>query len=276
LNGTSALNLFDKPNFQDATLIVGWAEDASNLSIRTTNYLIQDLGCTEIGEIMPQEFFPLAGVSVENDVAQFPRSKLYASSRHNLVVFQSNIPRMEWYRFLNILLDVAQECSVREIYTLGAMVSASTHTMPRQLITVMNSGALKAELEPFNVMADTDYETPPGQKPTMSSYLLWLARQRGIDAVNLWVPVPYYLVPVDDPRACKRLVYFFNSKYDLGIDFIPLDSEIAEQNRRIAGLFDRSPDIEALVRRLETGEGIDGAESDKLAREILEYLKKQD
>jgi predicted ATP-grasp superfamily ATP-dependent carboligase len=273
LNGPSALNLFDKPKLQNGTLIIGWAEDASNLSMRTTDYLIRDLGCAEIGEILPLEFFPLAGVSVENDVAQFPQSKFYASRQHNLVVFQSNIPRMEWYGFLNILLDVAQECGVREIYTLGAMVSASAHTMPRQLITVINSGTIKAELEPFNVMADADYETPLGQKPTMSTYLLWLARQRGIDAVNLWVPVPYYLVPVDDPRACKRLVYFFNSKYDLGIDFRALDSEITEQNRRIAELFDRSPDIEALIRRLETGEGIDGAESDKLAREILEYLK---
>lgn len=275
MNGPSSLNLFDKTKLQDAALIIGWVEDASNLSMRTTDYLIRDLGCTEIGEILPQEFFPLAGVSVENDVAQFPRSKLYGSSRHKLMVFQSNIPRMEWHRFLNILLDVAQEYGVSEIYTLGAMVSASAHTMPRQLITVLNSGTIKAELEPFNVMADTDYETPHGQKPTMSTYLLWLARQRGIDAVNLWVPVPYYLVPVDDPRACKRLVYFFNSKFDLGIDFIALDTEIAEQNRRIAGLFDRSPDVEALVRRLETGEGIDGDESDKLAREILEYLKNQ-
>jgi len=274
LNVPSALNFFNKPEFQDATLIIGWVEDASNLSIRTTDYLIRDLGCTEIGEILPQEFFPMAGVSVENDVAQFPRSKFYGSSRHNLIVLQSNIPRMEWHKFLNILLDVAQECGVREIYTLGAMVSVSAHTMPRQLITVMNSGTIKAELEPFNVTADTDYETPPGQKPTMSSYLIWLARKRGIDAVNLWVPIPYYLVPVDDPRACKRLIYFFNSKFDLGINFIPLDTEIAEQNRRIAGLFDKSPDLEAIVRRLETGEGLVGIESDKLAREILEYLKK--
>ena len=81
-------------------------------------------------------------------------------------------------------------------------------------------------------------------------------------------------MPVDDPRACKRIVYFFNSKLDLGIDFTMLDAEIAEQNKRIAGLYEKSPEIEALVRRLEVGEGLDGAESEKLAREVLEQLKK--
>jgi predicted ATP-grasp superfamily ATP-dependent carboligase len=190
------------------------------------------------------------------------------------VICKSNIPRAEWHRFLNVLLDAAQECGVKEIYTLGAMVAASAHTMPRTLISIMNSGATREELEPFNVISDTDYETPPGQKPTMSSYLLWLARQRGITAVNLWVPVPYYLLPVDDPRACKRIVYFFNSKLDLGIDFTMLDAEIAEQDRKITGLFEKSPDIEALVRKLEVGEGLDSAESEKLAREVLEHLKK--
>jgi predicted ATP-grasp superfamily ATP-dependent carboligase len=274
LNASAVTQFHDRPKLQNAVLIVGWKEDASRLAIRAADYLIQGLGCREFGEILPEGFFPMAGVSVEDDVAQFPECKFHGSSQHNLVIFKSNIPRAEWHRFLNALLDAAQECGVKEIYTLGAMIAASAHTMPRTLISIMNSEATRMELEPFDVISNTDYETPPGQKPTMSSYLLWLARQRGIAAVNLWVPVPYYLLPVDDPRACKRIVYFFNSKLDLGIDFTMLDAEIAEQNKRIAGLYEKSPEIEALVRRLEVGEGLDGAESEKLAREVLEQLKK--
>jgi proteasome assembly chaperone (PAC2) family protein len=236
--------------------------------------MMRDLRCREFGEILPEGFFPMAGISVDDDVAQFPESKFYESSPHNVIVFKSNIPRVEWNKFLNSLLDAAQECGVREMYTLGAMVSASAHTAPRVLISIVNSGSIRSELEPFNVVSNTDYETPLGQKPTMSSYLLWLARQRGMMAVNLWVPVPYYLVPVDDPRACKRILYFFNSKFDLGVDFTRIDADIAEQNNKIALLFEKLPDVEAMVRKLEMGEGLDGAQSEKLASEVLEYLKK--
>lgn len=274
MNSPAALRFYDRPICQSTTLIVGWNEDASKLGIRAADYLIQGLGCREFGEILPESFFPMAGVSVEEDVAMFPESKFYINNACSMIVFKSNIPRMEWHKFLSALLDAAQECEVKEIYTLGAMVAASAHTMPRALISIMNSADMQSKLEPFNIIGNTDYETPPGQKPTLSSYLLWLARQRGIPAVNLWVPVPYYLVPVDDPRGCKRIVYFFNSKFDLGIDFTRIDADITEQNSRISNLFEKSPDIEGLVRRLEVGEGLDGAESEKLAREVLEHLKK--
>jgi predicted ATP-grasp superfamily ATP-dependent carboligase len=255
-------------------LIVAWAEDASNLGTRTVDYLIEALGCREFGEILPEGFFPMAGVNVVDDVAQFPKSKFYVSDESNLVLFRSNIPRTGWHGFLDAVLDVAgHDCDVSEIYTLGAMISPAAHTVPRLLISIVNKQEIKADLDPYNVMTGTDYETPPGQKPTLSSYLIWLARQREIRGVNLWVPVPYYLISADDPRACKRLVYFFNTKYNLGVDFTKLDDQIAQQNDRIARLFERSPESEAFVRRLETGDVLDGEESEKLAREMAEALK---
>ncbi|MBN1376584.1 MAG: PAC2 family protein [Dehalococcoidia bacterium] len=274
MNFSEAVKFHEKPAFHNAVLIVGWLEDASSLAKWTADYLVTNLKCGELGEIDPERFFPMTGVSVENNVAQFPECKFYGCGLKDLVIFLSNIPRIEWYRFLNVLLQAARECDVREIYTLGAMISASAHTMPRQLIGIRNTEASKADLEPFSVLTSSDYETVPGQKPTMSSYLLWLARQQGIKAVNLWVPIPYYLLPINDPRACKRLIYFFNSKFDLGIDFRELDAEIAEQNRRISDLYAKSPHVEELVRKLEVGRGLDSDESEKLAKEMLQYLRK--
>lgn len=275
MNESLAYSITAKAKLEHNVLIVAWNEDASKLGLGTADFLIRNLGCIESGEILSESFFPMAGVSVEDDVAQFPESKFYTSAARNLVVLRSNIPRTGWHRFLGALLDAAEkELNVTEIYTLGAMVASAAHTMPRLLISVVNSKEMKSRLEPFDVSADTDYETQPGQKPTLSAYLLWMARQRGIQAANLWVPVPYYLVPVDDPRACKRLVYFFNSKLDLGIDFTALDAHISAQNNKISELYGKSPDIEKFVRRLETGEGLEQEESEKLAREMADFLKK--
>jgi len=272
--GSEALKFYSSPKLKDPVLIVAWSEDASKVGIRSADYLIRSTGCRETGEILPEGFFPMAGVSVDDDVAQFPESKFFAGDARNLLIFKSNLPRFEWHEFVNCILDAAREFKVREIYTLGAMVSTAAHTMPRMLISIVNETAIKPELEPFNVVTNTDYETPPGQKPTMSSYLLWLAKQRALTAVSLWVPVPYYLVPVEDPRAYKRFVYFFNSKFNLGVDFTRIDADIAEQDRMMADLFAKSPDIQAMVRKLEAGEGLDTADSEKLATEVLEFLKK--
>jgi proteasome assembly chaperone (PAC2) family protein len=274
LSGERPVRLSSSPGLKEATMIVAWTEDGGSLGVRTVDYLIQSLGCREFGEILPEGFFPMGGVNVVDDVARFPECRFYVCESSNLVIFKSSIPRTGWHRFLTSLLDVAQQdCGVNEIYTLGAMISSAAHTVPRLLITIVNDKEIKASLEPYNVMADNDYETPPGQKPTLSSYLAWLAGQRGIPAVNLWVPVPYYLVPIDDPRSVKRLVYFFNSKFGLGVDFTALDAVIAEQNDRLARLFEKSPEIKNMVRRLEVGDGLDGEESEKLAREIAEALR---
>jgi predicted ATP-grasp superfamily ATP-dependent carboligase len=237
---------------------------------------MHDLGSREFGEIRPEDFFTMAGVNVEDDVAVFPCSKFYVTGDRKLVIFKSSMPRGDWYRFLNAVLDIAQKhCGVKEIYTVGAMLSSAAHTMPRLLMPIVNSKPMKAELAPFNVVDNTDYETPIGQKPTLSSYLSWLAGQRGINAANLWVPVPFYLLTLDDPRAVKRLVYFFNSKFDLGINFTALDAEIAEQNRRIAQLFNEKPEIEGFMRKLEVGEGLDTDEAEKLTQTVAEVFRRK-
>ena len=74
MNASAVTQFHDRPKLQNTVLIVGWKEDASRLAIRVADYLIQGLGCREFGEILPEGFFPMAGVSVENDVAQFTES----------------------------------------------------------------------------------------------------------------------------------------------------------------------------------------------------------
>ena len=92
---------------KEATMIVAWAEEAGSLGVRSADYLIQSLGCSEFGEIPPEGFFPMGGVNVVDDVARFPECKFYVCQGSNLVIFKSSIPRMGWHRFLTSLLDIA-------------------------------------------------------------------------------------------------------------------------------------------------------------------------
>jgi proteasome assembly chaperone (PAC2) family protein len=139
----------------------------------------------EFAEIEPEDFFSLGGVAIKGNLAQFPESKFYACQEHELVVFQSGSPGAEWYKFLNSVLDVAEHhCRVNELYILGAMVSFSAHTAPRELLAVVNSAEMKEVLGQYDLARDMDYQTSPGERPTLNSFLLWIAKGRNINRLE--------------------------------------------------------------------------------------------
>jgi len=225
-------------------------------------------------EIEPEEFFPLGGVAIKGDLAQFPESKFYVCTQYELVVFQSDTPGAEWYKFLNSVLDVAEHCCrVKELYTIGAMVSFSAHTTPRQLLTVVNSTEMKEALSQYNLTRDMDYQTPPGERPTLNSFLLWIARQRHIPGVSLWVPIPFYLAAMADAQAHKKVLSFLNERLDLKIDFSDLDQKIREQNEQLALARSRFPQIDDYINRLESNLMLSEEENEELIRRIEDFLK---
>ncbi len=269
--------LSEQPKLQSPSLVVGWSADASKLGARVTDYLNRKLGGQSFCEIEPVEFFPLGGVTIEDDLVQFPESKFYACPKNDLVVLESAPPSYEWYKFLNLILDIAEHyCHVKELYTIGGMVSLSAHTAPRELLSTFNSPELKKVLSHYNLVGGLNYETPPGHRPTLSSFLLWTARRRSIPGVSLWVPIPFYLLTVDDYKAQKRVLEFFNQRFDLRIDFSDLDAEIKSQNEKLAQARNGFPDIDEFIRRLESNLRLSEEENQKLVTEVERFLKKKE
>ena len=267
--------IYGKPELQSSSLIVGWSEDVSKLGAKVTDYLNRKLGSIEFGEIEPLDFFPLSGVSVEDDIALFPESRFYYCPEKSLVIFKSDSPKAEWHRFLNSVLDVAEQyCHVKEIYTIGGMVSPSAHTSPRELLAIANSPNMKKGLNQYNLALDMDYETPPGQRPTLSSFLIWVCRNRNIDAASLWVPIPFYLVTTEDPASCKKIVEFFDQRFNLGLDLKDLDTAVVRQNKKIAQIRAGFPEINSSIRNLEDNLALSQEEGEKLAKELEEYLRR--
>jgi len=265
-----------QPELQSPSLVVGWSVDASGLGAKVTNYLNRKLGGQSFCEIEPVEFFPLGGVTIEDDLIQFPESKFYACPKNDLVIFQSAPPSYEWYKFLNLILDTAEHyCHVKELHTIGGMVSLSAHTTPRELLGTFNSPELKEALSHYNLAEGLNYETPPGQRPTLNSFLLWAAKRRNIPGVNLWVPIPFYLVAVDDPKARRRVLEFFNQRFDLRIDLSDLDEEVRQQNQTIAEVRNSFPDIDESIRRLESNLRLSEEESQRLVKEIEKFLREK-
>jgi len=269
--------IYEKPELRSSSLVVGWNEDAGKLGSKVIDYLYRNLGCIEFAEIEPADFFPLTGVSVKDDVAQFPESRFYYCPQNNLVIFKSDPPKAEWYRFLCSILDVAEQyCHAKELYTIGGMVSISAHTTPRELLAIANSPQMKRLLSQYDLAGDFNYETPPGQRPTPSSFLIWLAKERNMAGASLWVPVPFYLVATEDPQAWRKTIEFLDNRFSLGVDFRDLDEEAVRQNKQIAQLRNQFPDLDDYIRRLESNLALTEEENEKLVKEIEEFLRKRD
>lgn len=263
------------PELTGCTLLVGWDDDGSKLGFKVIDFLCKTLACVQFGEMEPEYFFPLNGVVVQDDVAQFPECKFFYCKEKKLILFRSSPPRIEWYKFLNTILDAVQDfCSIDELYTVGSMVSFAAHTAPRSIIATANSAQMKEILSDYYVNKGIDYESPPGQQPTLSSYLMWVAKRRNILGASLWIPVPFYLLSGEDPRGCKMLVDFLSKKLSLNIDSAMFDREISRQDKQIRAIMKEFPEISDYIERLESNLGLSDEQSNKLVEVMDTYLRK--
>jgi proteasome assembly chaperone (PAC2) family protein len=128
-------------------------------------------------------------------------------------------------------------------------------------------------LSQYELARDLDYQTPPGERPTLNSFLLWIAKGRNIPGVSLWVPIPFYLAAMEDAQAQKKVLSFLNERFNLKIDFSDLDREIREQNEQLAQARSRFPQIDDYINRLESNLMLSEEENGELIKKIEDFLR---
>lgn len=273
---SAPVKFFEQPELDNPIVIVSWLMDTVGLGEKVTAFLNRELASHVFCEIEPDEFFPLDGVHLDENVIQFPEAKFYTGSRKDVVIFRAVTPRFNWYLFLESFFDVAVNvCHASAVYAIGSMVSIIPHTAPREIMGNFNSPELKQSLGSYNMNNTLNYETPPGQRPTLNSYLLWAARRKNIPAATLWVPVPFYIATSGDPRAELRVLEFFNRKLDLHLHLDGLDDEVRHQNRTITRIREESVDIDNTIRKIEAGDTLSAEESQHLAAHIEKSLSRK-
>lgn len=263
-----AIKIHKEPRLRNPYLLVSWVPDVASLGTRVTGYLKKAIEAQECCEIEPVGFFALSGVAIERDLVQFPSSRLFFGHGRELLILESTQPQRRHYQFLNLVLDMAQSFKVRRIYILGGMASGIAHSARRRIFTVVNRPGLKKEMAKLGLETEMFYQGPP----SLSSFLLWVARNRGLDGVSLWQEMPFYLATVGDWRATKTMVELLGRGLDLPTDGDGLDREVANQEGRIEQLRQQSSEIDVFIRRLETGGELTQDEVQKLAGEVTEFL----
>jgi proteasome assembly chaperone (PAC2) family protein len=262
----------ERPKFENPSLIVGWEDDSGKLSPKVIEYLNKKIKGRNFCEIEQEDFFSLAGVAIENNVAQFPESKFYYSQTNDLVIFKGSEPHFERYKFLNAIVDLAQRyCKIKELYTISGTISPIAHTNPRRISAVFNQRQIQ-EKHRGHGLQDLNWEGPPA----INSYLLWVAKNKGIPGASLWPQIPFYLAAGEDFQAIKSILSFLDKKFNLGLDFTELDEEINNQNTKIEMLREEDSEIDKYISMLESGLSLSEDEQVKLTMKVTELLENKD
>lgn len=269
---TNLFKFSQQPQFENPSLIVTWNEDAGKLGPGVVEYLNRKIKSKDFCEIEPAGFFAMEGVTIENNVAHFPESRFYYSEQQNLIIFKGSEPQFDRYKFLNAILDVAEHCcNVQELFIVSGTVSSIAHTTQRRILAVYSQQVFQKKLRGYG-LEDMDWKGPPAT----SSYLLWVAKQRGIPAVCLWPTIPFYLASVEDSQAIKLTLSFFNKRFDLNMDLRELDKKLEEQYITIADLREEDLEINEYIETLESGLPLNQEEQMELIKGITDVLEKKD
>ena len=268
----SSFKFSQQPEFENPSLIVGWKDDAGKLSPKVIEYLNKKIDSRSFCEIEPVDFFPLTGVTVEKNMAQFPEGKFYCCERNDLVIFTGTEPGFERYRFLNAISDLAQHyCKIKYLYTISGTISSVAHTNSRKIVAVYNQQRLQKELRGYG-LEDMNWEGTPA----ISSYLLWVAKRKGIPGVSLWAQIPFYLAASEDFQAIKLTLSFLDKRFNLELDLKELDEQINEQNKKIEQLRQEDPETNRHIATLESGLSLSEEEQFELIKSVNEILETGD
>lgn len=259
----SALTIHRSMPLKNAKMIIGlsgWM-DGGQVSTGVIEFLVDKLDAWPAAEIDPGDYyiysFPgsmeISGlirprVRIEDghvSSLEEPSNVFHCCPDQNLVLFAGREPNMRWRSYAECLLTVAHEFNVRELYFVGSVSALIPHTRDPIFWSSTTEGALSALIELHGLSA-TNYEGPS----SFGTYMLTLAKQRGLDMATLVTAIPGYF----DGKNIRGIEATTSKLVDMTgtrIDLSELKT-MSEEYLRSADLFLRkNPELANRVRKME-------------------------
>jgi proteasome assembly chaperone (PAC2) family protein len=255
-----SLILKREPKLNHPTMIIGWP-GIGNIGLITVDTIRQALEAEELGEIEPEEFFFPNKVVIRASVLTemgFPTNKFYYKQLANrdIILFvgeeqpatresmYAEGPRA--YEMANIVLDVAQKFECGRIYTSGAAISITHHTMKPGVWAVGNQKSLLSELKKYPntiLMSQAEGRGNQGSITGLNGLLIGTAKSRKFPGICLMGEIPDYLsrVPFPYPKASLAVIDVLSNILNLSIDPHVLDDMILQMETVISNVYQQFP-----------------------------------
>ena len=237
---------FDREPPTNLTTLVmafgGWI-NAGQAATGALRHLVQDLPAPRLARIDAEEFFVLTQerpeVRLRADGSRdiyWPKSEFFAwhpEDRHDgLLLFSGPEPHQKWRTYTKALLDVAQQCGVRRIVSLGALLAGAPHTRPVRVTARCTDPAWQSLVEAWGIYRRPTYEGPTG----ISTIILDAAERRGMSHLGFMGQAPHYLQGAENPAAIEALLTYVSRLLHLNPDM----SQFAEAIRDFRTQCDRA------------------------------------
>jgi len=221
------IRIDEKVKLRNAIMIIGldgWG-NGGKVSTFTVKYLADKLEAKKLGEIPSERFQnhliqrPLVTIKEGLMESYVPPGNdlFYRKGRkgdQDLVLVLGFEPHLEWQRYTQAVLSLAEKMDVKRIYTVGGYLADVSHETETPVSTSTNNKKIIPELEKAGLEL-TNYRGPT----SVYSEILWRSKEKGLDGVSLWSAVPMYVTGIY-PKAAyqmlKKLTQLIGMDLDLG------------------------------------------------------------
>lgn len=241
-------------------MIVGWP-GIGNVGIITVETLRQAVQAEELGEIEPWDFFYPNRVVIEADILTdmgFPGSRFYfkrLAARDLLFFIGEEQPATREsayaegkraYEMANLVLDVAQQFGCRRIYTSGAAIAITHHTLQPKVWAVANQRVLLSELRSYDntiLMSEVEGKGNQGSITGLNGLLIGAAKRRGMDGICLMGEIPDYLsrMPFPYPKASKAVLETLVKIIGISVAPKTLEDMIIQMEAVVTNIYQQFP-----------------------------------
>jgi proteasome assembly chaperone (PAC2) family protein len=284
------------PSLRSPVLIAAFAgwNDAAESATTAARVLVEKWSAERFAEIDPEDFYDFTStrptVSVGPDYQRnlsWPDNSFFYHADPDLdndvVVLVGAEPQLKWKTFTNEIMEVARQCGVSQILTVGALLADTPHTRPVPLIGFATDPALLDQLRNLGV-GPTRYQGPTGILGVIHD----AAKEANIPAISLWASVPHYLGISQNPKVADALLRVVDSLLNFDLDLSDIERAVQRFEQQISAIIATNPEAEAYLKELErrsdavsegqTEEGMEPSAlppSELLIKDLEDFLKRR-
>lgn len=273
-----------EPSFQLRNPIMiaafeGW-NDAGESASGALSHLLTTWSHQKLAHLDPEDYYDFQvnrpTIKVDEKVVReiiWPNTVVFAVSTPHLendfLIVKGIEPSMRWQRFVDEILDLADDYETSLLVTMGALLADTPHSRP---ISVTGSGSHPDVAERLGVEISR-YEGPTGILGVLQDG----ANRRGLDAVSLWAAVPHYVSTPPSPKASLALVNALEDFLDISISQGDLPERALDWEKSVDQMAAEDAEVGDYVRQLEKSKDasdLPEMSGELLAREVERFLRR--